>query len=70
MLIKCTLNDNVGNTCSKSEISGRGGTVSRAMILIILDFVFYSLPQPIMSNADLNRLINSEEIQSVVKPAG
>jgi len=52
------------------EISGRRGAVSRAFILIILDFVFYSLPQPMMSNADLNRLINSEEIQSVIRPAG
>jgi len=30
----------------------------------------YSLPQPIISNTDLPRLINSDEIQSVVRPAG
>ena len=30
----------------------------------------YSLPQNIMSNPDLSRLINSDEIQSVVRPAG
>ena len=29
----------------------------------------YSLPTPSMSNADLGRLINSEEIQAVVRPA-
>jgi len=33
-------------------------------------FSFYSLPQPVMSNADLNRIINSEEIQAVLRPAG
>lgn len=30
----------------------------------------YSLPHPIISNADLPRLINSDEIQKVVRPAG
>ncbi|KAJ3383395.1 hypothetical protein HDU84_003639 [Entophlyctis sp. JEL0112] len=30
----------------------------------------YKLPQPILSNADLPRLINSEEVQAVVRPAG
>ena len=35
-----------------------------------LIFSFYSLPQPVMSNADLNRIINSEEIQAVLRPAG
>lgn len=29
----------------------------------------YSLPRPAMANADLARIINSEEIQSVVRPA-
>lgn len=29
----------------------------------------YHLPRPLMANADLNRIINSEEIQSVVRPA-
>jgi len=29
----------------------------------------YRLPRPIMSNSDLNRIINSEEIQSVIRPA-
>ncbi|KAJ8602153.1 hypothetical protein CTAYLR_003504 [Chrysophaeum taylorii] len=29
----------------------------------------YSIPRPVMSNADLARLINSDEIQSVVRPA-
>lgn len=29
----------------------------------------YKLPQPMMSNADLARIINSDEIQSVVRPA-
>ena len=33
-------------------------------------FFFHSLPQPLMSNADLNRIINSEEIQAVLRPAG
>lgn len=33
-------------------------------------FTLLSLPKTIMSNADLNRLINSEEIQSVIRPAG
>jgi large subunit ribosomal protein L4e len=45
-----------------------------------LDFIFgkydkkslvkknYSLPRPIMSNPDLARIINSDEIQSVVRP--
>lgn len=28
----------------------------------------YKLPRPLMSNPDLNRVINSDEIQSVVKP--
>ncbi|WP_395241715.1 hypothetical protein, partial [Salmonella sp. s51933] len=28
----------------------------------------YSLPKPIMKNSDLARLINSEEIQQVVRP--
>ena len=31
--------------------------------------VDYRLPRHIISNADLNRIINSDEIQSVVKPA-
>ncbi|KAJ3098633.1 hypothetical protein HDU97_003898 [Phlyctochytrium planicorne] len=30
----------------------------------------YKLPQPILANPDLTRLINSDEIQAVVKPAG
>ena len=30
----------------------------------------YTLPQPIISNPDLPRLINSDEIQAVVRPAG
>ena len=30
----------------------------------------YSLPRSIMTNPDLARLINSDEIQSVVRPAG
>ena len=30
----------------------------------------YSLPKSIMTNPDLARLINSDEIQSVVRPAG
>ncbi|KAI8852520.1 ribosomal protein L4 domain-containing protein [Chytridium lagenaria] len=30
----------------------------------------YRLPQPLVSNPDLTRLINSDEIQAVVKPAG
>lgn len=30
----------------------------------------YTLPYPIISNADLPRLINSDEIQAVVRPAG
>jgi len=30
----------------------------------------YFLPQPIISNPDLPRLINSDEIQAVVRPAG
>ncbi|XP_073241026.1 large ribosomal subunit protein uL4-like [Porites lutea] len=30
----------------------------------------FNLPQPVMSNADLNRIINSEEIQAVLRPAG
>ncbi|KAJ3092619.1 hypothetical protein HK102_005111 [Quaeritorhiza haematococci] len=30
----------------------------------------YNLPQPIMSNPDLARIINSDEIQAVVRPAG
>ncbi|KAJ3247897.1 hypothetical protein HDU78_002650 [Chytriomyces hyalinus] len=30
----------------------------------------YKLPQPIISNADLPRLINSDEVQAVVRPAG
>ncbi|PHJ19870.1 ribosomal protein rpl4 [Cystoisospora suis] len=29
----------------------------------------YHLPRPLMTNADLSRIINSEEIQSVVRPA-
>jgi len=29
----------------------------------------YSLPRPMMTNADLARIINSDEIQSVVRPA-
>ena len=29
----------------------------------------YSLPKPIMANADVARLINSDEIQSVIRPA-
>jgi len=29
----------------------------------------YRLPRPMMTNADLSRLINSEEVQSVVRPA-
>ena len=28
-----------------------------------------SLPQPIISNPDITRIINSEEVQSIVKPA-
>ena len=70
----------------KSESSARGGTVlgtvtfdviwtSQADCFHINDihsnpYFCFSLPQPIMSNADLNRLINSEEIQSVIRPAG
>ena len=30
----------------------------------------YTLPRPIMANADLGRLINSDEVQAVVRPAG
>ena len=30
----------------------------------------YSLPKPIMANPDLARLINSDEVQAVVRPAG
>ncbi len=30
----------------------------------------YSLPRPIMANPDLARLINSDEVQAVVRPAG
>ncbi|CAH7687506.1 ribosomal protein L4 domain-containing protein [Phakopsora pachyrhizi] len=30
----------------------------------------FTLPTPIVSNADITRVINSEEIQSIVKPAG
>jgi large subunit ribosomal protein L4e len=30
----------------------------------------YSLPQYILSNSDVTRLINSDEIQSVTRPAG
>ena len=33
-------------------------------------FFFNSLPKPIMTNGDLTRLINSEEIQSVLNPPG
>jgi large subunit ribosomal protein L4e len=29
----------------------------------------YHLPRPVMTNADLSKIINSEEIQSVVRPA-
>lgn len=29
----------------------------------------YNLPRPIMANSDLSRLINSDEVQSIVKPA-
>lgn len=29
----------------------------------------YRLPRPLLQNADLSRLINSEEVQSVVRPA-
>jgi len=29
----------------------------------------YNLPRPMMTNCDLNRLINSDEVQSVVRPA-
>lgn len=70
----------------KSESSAKGGTVSRAVAFDVIwtsqvdcfhingiksnPYFCFSLPQPIMSNADLNRLINSEEIQSVIRPAG
>ena len=37
---------------------------------LLVCFFFHSLPQPLMSNADLNRIINSEEIQAVLRPAG
>jgi large subunit ribosomal protein L4e len=30
----------------------------------------YHLPQPLMNNPDLQRIVNSDEIQSVVRPAG
>lgn len=30
----------------------------------------YTLPRPLVTNTDLRRLINSDEIQSVVKAAG
>lgn len=30
----------------------------------------YHLPQPIISNPDISRIINSEEVQSVLRPAG
>lgn len=29
----------------------------------------YTLPQPIMFNTDITRIINSDEIQSIVRPA-
>jgi large subunit ribosomal protein L4e len=31
-------------------------------------FVDYSLPRPLMTSGDLNRIINSDEIQSVLRP--
>ena len=37
---------------------------------MFLLFVFYSLPTSKLANTDITRLINSTEIQSIVRPAG
>ena len=82
--MKCT--KNMIKWKLKSESSSEGGTASRAVAFDVIwtsradcfyisdirsnPYFCFSLPQPIMSNADLNRLINSEEIQSVIRPAG
>lgn len=39
-------------------------------LLIFTDFFYYSLPTAKISNPDVTRLINSTEIQSIVRPAG